>query len=225
MEHQTNTPDTLTNKAETVESGRYEALSSTLIEAANKVEDAEDRLKLAGDFLNRVRFDAYGGAIKGSQGDYNAESFDKVLFTFAEEINIPEENREEKFKNLYRIIPRHEGLREGFMKLMSNESTAQPILDAIAELKRTNDKAEREQRLKFQPSNAGHQALEAAGVTPPAEIDNYDHLFSESYDEGGSVEDAAVRIPETDEERADRERRKADEDDAANKRYKRPEMN
>lgn len=55
----------------------------------------------------------------------------------------------------------------------------------------------------------------------PKEVDSYDHLFDPNYNPVGSVEDAAVRTPESHEDIMNRERRKADLDALAHDAYMR----
>ncbi len=156
MEHQTNTPDRVTPETEKEVPGRYESFATSSIEHANEAKDAEGRLDVMRDFLKEIRLDAYGGEIKGTS-DYDAEKFDTLLFTFSEEIQRPVADREEKFKDPLKIIPRHEGLRDGFVKLMTTESTAQALLDAIAEVKAKNLEAEREHDRIFKERYGEHE--------------------------------------------------------------------
>lgn len=61
-------------------------------------------------------------------------------------------------------------------------------------------------------------------IEKSTEDDPFAHLYSVGDDDGFDVERAAIREPETEQQRLDRERRKADEDAAARDAYKRPEM-
>lgn len=150
---------------ETEERTRYSVIAEQLIDAAKK-SDPLERLEGMRHFVGELRQEAVGGYIKDSKGEsYTPDVFDTQLLTFVDELNKPEDER--KIKNPTMLIPRSEGLREAFMQLVSTESTAQPLLSAITEVKRGVEVQQVRERLTQTAHEVGGQALHALEVQDP----------------------------------------------------------
>lgn len=241
MEPKINSEATQSTPEQERELTRYEVIAEQRIAEASK-KDPLGQLNLMKGFVDEIRQEAAAGYIKSSakgekQGaPYTAEEFDNQLFTFVRQINLPEEKR--FIKDPFMAIPSSEGLRKAFVLFETTGETAQALLTAIKDTEVAQRREHQltpestaeltSERLTDLMSGVGHKTLEVVGVEPVApepvrtETDYDDFLNGDSE---GSVEDAAIRPVETEADRLTRERRTADAEDAANKAYKRPEMN
>ena len=144
-----------------VDVGKYEANTPDIIEAANNLNPMQ-RQALMRQFLDGIMAEADAGAIKTSKGDVlTSDMMRKQLSSLLQGVNQPDGGI-----NPLRFIPSAEGLRASIYDLLSNESTAQALLDAIQNQLRNPEAYE--VRSAYNLKEVGGKTVEAAGIIEPS---------------------------------------------------------
>lgn len=166
MEQNKHTTEVDISQSEQELAASHDVLSQKIIEHA-KGDTPAQRLATMRGFLNEVDISAAKG-IQGSDGEvYKREAIDERLEALFEELSLPESKRtlEEPLK----LLPRSEGLRAGFLNLLTNESTAQAMMDALSERYQEKEGSVEREAVPTVVAAVGEQALESVGVEAPVE--------------------------------------------------------
>lgn len=92
-----------------------------------EVLDPSKRLALMEQFLHDIEYLAAKGDIKNSQGEaYSVADIIRQLRDFAYELNNPEDGVDP-----FRFLPRSVELRESFKRLLGDEITGRPLMEAL----------------------------------------------------------------------------------------------
>jgi hypothetical protein len=147
-------PDWNKQKSEQVETAE-----SLIGDAENLDLDAQGRLELMTGFIESIEALARSGDIKNGSGEsYSLDKVREQLSELVQELNNPTEGF-----NPTLLIPRSNGLRSTIDSLLTNESTASALIDAI------NARGmEVAGKLKTVES-LGDKALDVVGIADPAE--------------------------------------------------------
>jgi len=142
----------------------------TIIAEAD-VTDPEGRVEIMIDFLSGVEDLVGSGEVKSSTGEqYDVDDFRQRLKTMLELLNRPPKEGMDPLK----LIPRDKELRTQFVRLLTNESTAAALMEAMTRnnLERSGtlvetDKTPERTEMHVVSEDLGETALDSVGIENP----------------------------------------------------------
>lgn len=159
--------DTLISSAdqEAKEASRYDQIADSFIESAKNLNPTQ-RLIMMRELLDDIEVATLSGEIKSSKGEpYAVEDIRGNLAKLSEELNLSDDKRE--YEDPLTLVPRAEGMRSAFDRLLNDKNTAPALANALAE--RASSSPETENRSKTRLF-IGERAVDSTGINPPEDI-------------------------------------------------------
>lgn len=202
---------------------RFQMTAERIAESAATMEDKTEAGGMYDKYLGDALYEAAEGRIVTGENVVSGEELTDRLVSLADELKdaISKGDRSLVASALL-LVPSAGGLRNGVDTLLKSPQ-AKDFLGALDRLRTPEVEARIGIEEKLGETAAVSSVeLDTDEVPSDEEADVYDAWLRGETE--GSVEAAAVRTPETDEERLTRERRSEDARAAAEAAYKRPEM-
>lgn len=157
----TNLENNPVNNSERVDKPSYVAVSEDMIDLAAQ-RNPEQGLVLMREFLDTVYADANKGDIVTSRGDV----IDGLDITDRFKNLVDKLNKPQGEQDPFSLLPRSGELRASFVKLLSAEATASPLMQALTERIYAAEKGGEKQLSSNEVHAIGGQAIESSQLVP-----------------------------------------------------------